>query len=875
MTLPDLLIHSPPRRPSTTGRRIAQVAGSACALLGASVIVGWFAHQPWLIQVRSSFVPMQFNTALGFLALGVALLTTPRRGAAIGLIAGVLGTLTLVEYVADVDMKIDQLFMEHYLTTHTSHPGRMAPNTAFCFMASSGALWAFYASRKRDRDPEAVLLASVVLSLAIVPLIGYAFDLPLATGVANLTRMAVHTAVGFVLFGVGLLGNAGLRGAKQASFTPWLATLLPLVGTLSLWQTLEADARAAREADARQRANTVSSELSLAIEAQIASLVRMSQRWRQRPPDAEYFRSDATLFVNHSRLLYAVAAVSHAPSERLPFPTWFVDETGTVANEKTQQQLRGWVDEALARPAFSPFHDPTAMVRCLTKPVPGEHDDLLVMVPLPEDAWLIGILKPWPFVKAAARHHSPFRFTLDHQLDEQTPTTSTLDAECITPQHAEPIRLGHINLRIGAITSQSTDNFARWMVLIFGSCLAIAAGMLARRVQAWGSRATQLQSLIQASPVAKLLLDEHGTIVMINPRVEQLMGYSASELLGQPVEILLPPSVREAQRQHSLEFVSASNVQIMGKEEQLFGKHRDGQSVPLDIVLGPLELGSKVYVQVQLIDVTTRYEAMRAIQAQAVLLERSNHELEQFAYVASHDLRAPLRAITNLSEWIEEDLQEHLTPETREHITLMRARIARMETLLNSLLKYARIGSGDSMTEPVPTRDLVEEIRDLVGPPPGFTIRLEEPAPVLQTSRTALRLVLLNLVTNAIKHHDRNSGTVTLRVLERDDSWEFVVQDDGPGIAPEFRERIFEMFQTLKRRDEHEASGMGLAMVRKQLLAHGGEIRCESAAPRGSIFRFWWPRDETAIDLATGRSHTNIRAVHLVHTDSTMPTPGE
>jgi signal transduction histidine kinase len=231
-------------------------------------------------------------------------------------------------------------------------------------------------------------------------------------------------------------------------------------------------------------------------------------------------------------------------------------------------------------------------------------------------------------------------------------------------------------------------------------------------------------------------------------------------------------------------------------------------------------------------------------------LERSNRELDRFAYVASHDLKAPLRAIDNLSTWLEQDVHELLPGPSQEHLAKLRGRVRRMERLLDDLLAYSRAGRVQHAPQLVETGPLVRSIFDLQAPPPEFTLIVEEPMPVMNTQRVPLETVLRNLIGNAIKHHDRPNGEVRVSARTLDsapgkaDMIEFCVCDDGPGIAPEYHVRIFELFQTLLPRDQLEGSGMGLAIVKKTVESAGGTVVLRSQVGAGTCFCFTWPADE-------------------------------
>src|SRR5258706_6099765 len=233
-------------------------------------------------------------------------------------------------------------------------------------------------------------------------------------------------------------------------------------------------------------------------------------------------------------------------------------------------------------------------------------------------------------------------------------------------------------------------------------------------------------------------------------------------------------------------------------------------------------------------------------------IEAVNRELEEFAYAASHDLKAPLRVIDNASKWLEEDLQQHLTDETRENMNLLRGRIGRMEKLLDDLLEYSRIGrSVDERYAEIVTGDvLIANILELLSPPQGFTMKVSPSLAGIRVRRMPLQQILMNLMGNAIKHHDKKKGCIEVTGEDCATHHVFSVKDDGPGIPAQFHEQIFKMFQTLKPRDQVEGSGMGLAMARKNIEVYGGTMNLESSEGKGSLFRFTWPKQQQIRETA-------------------------
>lgn len=225
-------------------------------------------------------------------------------------------------------------------------------------------------------------------------------------------------------------------------------------------------------------------------------------------------------------------------------------------------------------------------------------------------------------------------------------------------------------------------------------------------------------------------------------------------------------------------------------------------------------------------------------------LTKSNQDLERFAYTASHDLRSPLRAIDNLSQIIQSDLGEALAGESARHLDLLRQRVKRMEKLLDDILAYARLdnileqGEGGSLSLKV----MIDEIMDLLAAPRDVEITLGPGVEAISMPRIPLQQVLRNLIDNAIKHNDKTICTIAIDVADNKDRYIFSVRDNGPGIAPQYHQKIFEMFQTLRPRDSVEGSGMGLAFV-KQILSHyNSVISVESNPDEGAVFRFDWPK---------------------------------
>ncbi|MBF0296181.1 MAG: hypothetical protein HQL96_13410 [Magnetococcales bacterium] len=230
-------------------------------------------------------------------------------------------------------------------------------------------------------------------------------------------------------------------------------------------------------------------------------------------------------------------------------------------------------------------------------------------------------------------------------------------------------------------------------------------------------------------------------------------------------------------------------------------------------------------------------------QAHLILqLERSNQELKQFAYIVSHDLKAPLRAISSLTQWIAEDYADRFDEDGREQLSLLIGRVRRMEQLIEGVLHYSRIGRIREEPVDVNTNKLVNELIVLLAPPRSIRIEIVTHLPVVRGDKTRLGQVFQNLLSNAIKFMDKPAGKIRVDCVAEGGMWHFTVADNGPGIPEKEFDRIFLIFQTLHARDDCDSTGIGLTLVKKIVELHGGQTWVTSTVGEGSVFHVTLPR---------------------------------
>lgn len=340
---------------------------------------------------------------------------------------------------------------------------------------------------------------------------------------------------------------------------------------------------------------------------------------------------------------------------------------------------------------------------------------------------------------------------------------------------------------------------------------------------------------VQVAPHGVLVISEQGIIEIANRVVCETFGYRQLDLVGQPIEILLPGRYRGHHRELRASFTSKPVIRMMGPGRDLTGLHKDGTEFPVEIGLSPFnDVDQRQMVMVSVLDITER-------KRMELELRETNTNLEEFTYVASHDLRSPLRGIADLLEWVEEDLPSDTPDSVNKNLERAKIRIGRMESLIDNLLTYARAGRIERKIETINVVELLAEVCELVPLPDGFEIQTSVNVNEIESVKTPLETILRNLLSNAVKHHDQTAGEIRIEAKANGSRVDFSVSDDGPGIPESARTRIFKLFQTSS--SGHKGSGIGLAVSRRLAETHGGVISVEeNPIGRGAVFTVSWPR---------------------------------
>lgn len=348
---------------------------------------------------------------------------------------------------------------------------------------------------------------------------------------------------------------------------------------------------------------------------------------------------------------------------------------------------------------------------------------------------------------------------------------------------------------------------------------------------------TNLKSAINSAAMV-VVTDHKGNILFVNDMFENISGWSKANLVGNNLRIL-------NSGYHSQEFFkSLWDTISSGKtwKGEIKNKTKDGRNYWINSTIVPLsnELGiPNQYISIQH-DITEVKNAEIAIRDYATDLEKKNKELDQFAYVVSHDLKAPLRAINNLSEWIYEDLGNDVSPDIKSNLSLLRGRVKRMEALINGILDYSRAGRIKAKVEMVDVAELIADVIESLAIPHHYRIIVPGELPFLKTEKIALEQVFSNLISNAVKYNNSPNPIIEIEHKTIENQHQFCVRDNGPGIESEFFDKIFIIFQTLQSRDKVESTGVGLAIVKKIIDEKGGKVWVESEKGKGAGFYFTW-----------------------------------
>jgi len=351
------------------------------------------------------------------------------------------------------------------------------------------------------------------------------------------------------------------------------------------------------------------------------------------------------------------------------------------------------------------------------------------------------------------------------------------------------------------------------------------------------------REMLEGAPDGMVMIDAEGRIVLVNRQVEVLFRYSREQLLGQPIEILLPSRYGHGHVAKRKEYFVQPQTRGMGTGRELFAQRSDGTEFPVEVSLSPMQtpLGPMVLSAIR--DVTEAAQAREIVQFVSDQLRARNKALEQFTFLASHDLQEPLRTIESFSGLLRTELGEGLAESSYQALQYIEESAQRMSRLLRELLEHSRLGHMSAF-DPVDTEELVREVlQDLHAAVAESSAEVQvAELPRINGQRAELQLLFQNLISNAIKYRRKDvQPIIHVDAIRRDNGWEFRVDDNSIGIDPALADKIFLPFKRLHRREEYAGTGMGLAHCAKIVELHGGRIWVTPNEWGGSAFRVFLP----------------------------------
>ncbi len=357
-------------------------------------------------------------------------------------------------------------------------------------------------------------------------------------------------------------------------------------------------------------------------------------------------------------------------------------------------------------------------------------------------------------------------------------------------------------------------------------------------------REKMLEALFEHSPDAIIVVNQEGHISRVNRLAENLFGYTRDEFIHMTIETLIPERYSKNHVHHRSNYHANPSSRAMGTGLQLYARRKDGTEFPVDIMLSPVETSEGSVVTAVIRDITERKVAEEKLKITLEDLGRSNKELEQFAYVASHDLQEPLRMVSSFTQMLERRYKDKLDADANDFIGFAVDGANRMQVLINDLLMYSRVGTRGNPFEPTDMNEILgQAIANLrVAIEESHTIITNDELPAVRVDAAQIAQLFQNLLSNGIKFGANNTPFVHVSFSESSDEWVFSVKDNGIGIAPAYYERIFVIFRRLQTKAEYPGTGIGLAICKKIVERHGGKIWVESELGKGSTFYFTIPK---------------------------------
>lgn len=851
------------------------------------MLLGWAFGVAWLTTVLPGFVSMKPDTALCFVLAGSALALAAWPTPLSALAARVCGSgvfsiafLTLVQHLAGLDFAIDE---------------RMALATSVGFCAAGVALIVLPGASRASWLGTSASAASIATgAVGGLGLAGYLLNFELLYASYSYGTVALHTAAGFVALGAGLWFAAAQarrvageettiarRATGLVVFAAAAVGLASLIGIIHLVELVLAKgldttlyARSAQISDA-----LALRELRAANLATSPDLLRQLRLLANQPRNSELRARirDGVLGLG-ARGFSAVVLTGRDGAELARFGASIESPGAEPRASVAGASSLVWHDGLHVRHALALVDAEGPLGSVLADQfMPETTDGLLRRVEaFGETSELLLCAPATGGFGCFPTHLTPQPSTLvtgsgDLASCAQRARDGQRGFARGTNRHGRRVFAGYAPLGphglVALLTVETAEiylplgrQFEQVLLLVGGISLAghflvrrwvrPQVALLERRVRARTAELAEanvqasrnerrFRATIDSAPTAMVMIDADGAIVLVNDQTERLFGYAREELLGRPVENLLPQRFRVGHPELRTAFFAAPRARQMGAGRDLYGLCKDGSEIPVEIGLSPVETEEGLLVLSAIVDISERMRQIAAVDRANEVLE-TNIELQRFAYVVSHDLQTPMRSIASFVELLRATYADKLDAQANDWIRRTVDSIKYLQTLIRDLLEYSRADALARPSEPVSLSAVFDHAVSLLDAPireSGAAVTRGE-LPIVNGDRSQLVQLLLNLIGNALKYHGADPPRVHVSAEHKDDGWTFAVRDNGIGIAPRHHERIFGIFKRLHDQKEYAGTGIGLAICRRVAHHHGGRIWVESDGRSGSVFYF-------------------------------------
>lgn len=941
-----------------TSERVVILLIAVPAFVAVNVLVGWTFNIPILMQVQPSFVPMQFNTALGFLIACYSIFSLSRYQTLNAQISAFLliafSGITLMQYVLNVNLGIDEIFMEAYVTTHTTFPGRMAISSTMNFLLIGSAVLLNLAWSSHQWGQLASLcFSALVLGFGLVALIGYGTGLAAAYG-WGFTEMAVHTAFCFVLLGSAINLHTITERVSSTMRELFQRIALLVFGVFMFtitYTVLRADETSRLQDGIESIAQSTHREFLTQETFRNRILNELGIELLSIEKDEWQVKANAVVSARPNLVAVSAALDGLNPVEAHSIDSVIAESLLGLWRETESEsaiEYRGhwYYKHTLNIPRFDDssrldlviLYDIDRMLeRTRTRWMGGNFNihaqlngDSLgdsdfaiesaseINVQILGNKWKFLISPTESFISSTQNQayslllimtalflaalvllqHLYFRTLHNgehfHRLNSRLSESldAMLDAVVICNDQGVITEINEATLTLFGYTGE--DLLGRNMNMLFqdndrgkhedyienfqpsgaavelgpewdlkiatraGDILPVSVRItksrdnlgetifigvihdLSRIAQAESHRALSdatLSAAMENSQSGWAVIDTAGTIRKVNQALLDWLGYKSQDLLNQSIHKIYPPDDFETESK-VLRGLREGSINAFTEERAYFSRSGEIKwGLASKSIVKPSQQDPIIVYQI--IDITSQKLLQSELENHIKALEKSNGELDQFAYVASHDLKSPLNAIAKLSSWINEDCAELLPEKSRQYLELLQGRVGRLTHLLDDLLIYSRVGRREHEFDYINVKKMSEDLLDLNAPEKPFILTAEDRNIFVPV--TPFELVLRNLISNTIKHHDKEEGIIEVSADVTESGYEVRISDNGPGIPGEFRSKAVQMFQTLQSRDEVEGSGMGLAICKKTVEYYGGSLFIEDSALGGTTITMTWP----------------------------------